>query len=83
MSGAKGEVMSDEIRQVCVVNCGLPAHECACYRGLSVALDLPQNHAARIQDLEARLQAMTQQHEAALEAVGKAREAALREAAKP
>ena len=36
---------------------------------------------ARIQDLEARLEAMTMQHEAALEAVGKAREAALREAA--
>jgi len=37
--------------------------------------------ADRIQELEARLEAMTMQHEAALEAVGKAREAALREAA--
>jgi len=36
----------------------------------------------RIQDLEARLEAMTLQHAAALEAVGNAREEALREAAK-
>ena len=49
----------DDLQRICVVNCGLPAHECACYRGLCVALDLPQNHAARIKQLEAKLAVAT------------------------
>jgi len=56
------------------VHCGW-GHQCS-------TSDLIDGAAAdRIQDLEARLEAMTLQHEAALEAVERAREAALREAA--
>jgi outer membrane murein-binding lipoprotein Lpp len=64
LPGAKGEVMSDQYMMKCL------------WKGVADT-DQQQDAATRIQDLEARLEAMTQQHAA----VEKAREAALREAA--